>query len=77
MPYSATRFRQNLYAILDSVLEKGQPVEIERNGHILRIVPEERRSIWDRLEVHQIVNGDPEDLVSMDWSNSWTGVTEP
>lgn len=47
MPYSATRLRQNLYAILDSVLENGQPVEIERKGHILRIVPEERHSIWE------------------------------
>lgn len=59
MPYTATRLRQNLYAILDSVLESGQSVEIERNGHILRIVPEERFSIWDRLEPHRIVNGDP------------------
>jgi hypothetical protein len=77
MPYSATRLRQNLYAILDSVLEKGQPVEIERKGHILRIVPEERRSIWERLEPHRIIKGDPEDLVSMDWTDSWSGVAEP
>ena len=77
MPYSATKLRQNLYSILDSVLEKGQSVEIERNGHILRIVPEEHRSIWERLEPHQIVKGDPEDLVSMDWADSWSGVAEP
>jgi len=28
MPYSATRLRQNLYAILDSVLESGYPEEL-------------------------------------------------
>ncbi len=77
MPYSATRLRQNLYSILDSVLENGQPVEIERKGKILRIVPEERRSIWERLEPHTIVTGDPEDLVSLDWSGSWSEVAEP
>ena len=77
MPYSATRLRQNLYAILDSVLENGQPVEIERKGRILRIVPEERPSIWERLEPHSVVTGDPEDLVSLDWSGSWSGVAEP
>lgn len=64
-------------AILDGVLESGQSVEIERNGQILRIVSEERRSIWERLEPHSIVTGDPEDLVSMDWTDSWSGVAEP
>lgn len=77
MAYSATRLRQNLYSILDGVLESGQSVEIERNGQILRIVPEERRSIWEKLEPHTIVTGDPEDLVSMDWADSWSGVAEP
>lgn len=77
MQYSATRLRQNLYAILDSVLENGQSIEIERKGHILRIVPEERHSIWDRLEERKIVKGDPEDLVSMDWTDTWSGVAEP
>lgn len=77
MPYSATRLRQNLYAILDGVLENGQPVEIERNGRILRIVPEDRTSIWERLEPHRVVTGDPEDLVSLDWTDTWSGVAEP
>jgi len=72
MTYSATRLRQNLYAVLDSILENGQAVEVERHGKILRIMPKERRSIWERLEAHDIVNGDPEALVSMDWSDSWT-----
>jgi len=77
MTYSATKLRQNLYNILDSILEKGQSVEIERNGHILRIVPEKHHSIWERLEPHQIVKGDPEELVSMDWTDSGSGVGEP
>lgn len=72
MTYKATALRQNLYAILDSVIDSGQAVEIERRGHRLRIVPENCSSIWDHIEEHQIVVGDPEDLVLGDWKNAWS-----
>ena len=35
---TASSLRQNIYTILDEVLETGVPVEIERKGQILRIV---------------------------------------
>lgn len=71
MRYSATRLRQNLYSILDRIIEKGEVVEIERNGHLLVISPEKPLSKLDRLECHDIINGDSEDVVSMDWSKKW------
>jgi len=40
MKYSATKLRQNLYHLLDMVIEDGTVIEIERKGHILKIVPE-------------------------------------
>ena len=73
MRYSATKLRQNLYHILDMVIDEGTVVEIERKGHILKIVAETPLSKWDRLEPHQIINGDPESIVSMDWSEYWSG----
>jgi hypothetical protein len=73
MTYSATKLRQNLYNILDQVIEKGIPIEIERKGVKLKIVPENPVSKWDRLEPHNIVNGDPEDLVSINWAGEWSG----
>ena len=72
MTYTATKLRQNLYNILDSVIDNGIPVEIERKGVILKIIPEQRVSKWDRLEPHNIINGDPESIVSMDWSEEWS-----
>ena len=71
MIYTATKLRQNLYNILDSVIDNGIPVEIERKGVILKIVPEKSVSKWDRLEPHNVINGDPESIVSMDWSKEW------
>ena len=73
MAISATRLRQNLYSILDQVIETGVPVEIERKGRTLRIVPERSLTKWERLEQRRIVNGDPEDLVHIDWSKEWRG----
>ncbi|MFW5712297.1 MAG: type II toxin-antitoxin system Phd/YefM family antitoxin [Spirochaetia bacterium] len=73
MRYSATKLRQNLYHILDMVIDEGKVVEIERKGHILKIVNESPLSKWDRLEPHQILNDDPESIVSIDWSEYWSG----
>lgn len=77
MPVSATKLRQNLYSILDQVLETGVPVQVERNGRLLMIEPQEKKSKWDRLEVHELVNGDPEGIVHIDWSGEWKAPTEP
>jgi antitoxin (DNA-binding transcriptional repressor) of toxin-antitoxin stability system len=73
MAINATRLRQNLYRVLDTIIETGVPVEITRKGHTLKIVPEKPVSKWDRLERHSIVNGDPDDLVHIDWSTEWKG----
>lgn len=69
MALSATKLRQNLYSILDEVIDTGVPVIVERKGHILRIVPENRSGRLDRLEPHpKTIQGDPEDIVHLDWS---------
>ena len=74
---SATRLRQNLYNLLDSVVDTGVPVEVERRGRLLRIVTVQRASKWDRLTAHKIVAGDPDDLVHVDWSHEWRGDRVP
>ena len=69
---TASKPRQNIYRILDSVLETGIPVEIERGGRLLRIVADEPPSKLGRLEKRDFITGDPNELVSMDWSSEWT-----
>ena len=71
MRVTATKLRQNVYAILDEVLEKGIPVEVERKGKILKIVPEKKKSIFDRIPpMPDLIIGDPNDL-KVDWLKEW------
>jgi len=39
MIISTSALRQNLYRLLDQVLETGIPLEIKRKGKLLKIVP--------------------------------------
>jgi prevent-host-death family protein len=70
--YSATRLRANLYRVLDHVIATGIPVEIERNGKILRIVPPEPADRLSRLRPHpEYLACDPEEIVHLDWHSEW------
>lgn len=72
MAITASRLRANVYKVLDDVLETGTPVEVERKGKRLRIVPVEPRSKLDRLVRRPgFLKGDPESIVHMDWSDEW------
>lgn len=72
MPVSASELRQNVYRLLDEVLRTGQPLEIERGGRRLRIVPVEAPAKLSRLSPHPgTIVGDPEDLVQLDWTHEW------
>ncbi len=68
---TASQLRQNIYQLLDQVLETGVPLEIERKGKTLRIVPEAPRSKLDNLKRRDCLIGDPDDIVEIDWSKEW------
>ena len=72
MALTASKLRENVYRILDQVLETGVPVEIERRGRMLQIVPVEPPDRLAKLETNpNLVVGDPDDLVHIDWSSEW------
>ncbi|MCW5891361.1 MAG: type II toxin-antitoxin system Phd/YefM family antitoxin [bacterium] len=68
---TASKLRENVYRILDQVLESGRPVEIERRGRTVRLVPVEPPSRLSRLKRRRFIKGDPEALVHLDWSKEW------
>jgi hypothetical protein len=62
---SLTNLRSQLYKVVDNVIETGLPVEIERNGHIVKIVLEQPKSKLSNLSYHDCIVGDPEELVDL------------
>jgi len=71
MALTASKLRQNIYRILDQVLETGVPVEISRKGKTVRIVAAEQPKRLDRLRVRPYLLDDPEAIVHLDWSGEW------
>ncbi len=72
MPLTASELRANIYRLLDRVLETGVPIEVERGSRRLRIVAVDESGRLDRLIPRpDVVRGDPEDLVHLDWSSEW------
>lgn len=72
MTVTASQLRANIYKLLDQALESGQPIEVQRKGRILRIVPAARPERLRRLARRpDYIRGDAADLVHMDWSSEW------
>lgn len=71
MPLSASKLRQDIYRILDEILATGEPVEIERKGRRLKIVPADRPPRLERMPRRDYLRGDPDELVEIDWSSEW------
>lgn len=70
--YSTSRLRSDLYRLLDGVLETGIPLDIERRGRRLRIVPAEGGGRLDNLVPDpDYLAVDPDEIVHMDWSGEW------
>ena len=67
-----TEFRKNLYRLLDEVLNSGTPLDINRKGRTVRVVPLNQKASLYNLEPHPgTIRGDPEDIVHIDWSDHW------
>ena len=62
---SLTTLRQQLFKVVDRIIKTGVPVEINRRGHKLRIVPVAKTSKLARLTPHKAIVGNPDDLVEL------------
>ncbi len=72
MKLTASKLRQDIYKILDEIIKTGKPVEIERNGSVLRILPVKTNfSKMSRLKKHKITDEESENFTHIDWSSEW------
>ena len=68
---TASELRANVYRLLDEVIETGEPVQVRKGKKKVRIIPAEPIKRTDRLKKRNWIIGDPEQLVTSDWSSEW------
>ena len=77
MTLTASRLRSDVYRLLDRVLETGEPLTVERKGKRLLIVRAPGGGgRLAHLVPRDCIKGDPEELVHIDWSDTWSGGRE-
>lgn len=67
----ASNLRADIFHLLDNVLESGRPLEIERKGRVLQIIPKVKTSRLKRLAKHNCIICNPDDIVHIDWKKEW------
>ena len=65
---SPTELRSNIYKLLDEVLNSGVPIEINKGGKLLRIVPVAKSNkLQNLISRPNVIKGNPDDLVNISW----------
>jgi prevent-host-death family protein len=78
MAITATKLRSDLYRVIDDVIKKGVPVEVELRGKKVRIVPAEPRDkLANLVRRPGVIVGDPGRLARVKtfdeakWRKKW------
>ncbi len=68
-----TELRADLYRVVDHIIETGVSVEVQRNGHKIKIILADGPSKLERLtQKSGVINDDPESIVHCDWLEEWS-----
>lgn len=63
-----TQLRKNLGNFLDEVINTGIPLQINRGGKILQIIPVEKINKLDKLIPRpDVITGNADDIVNINW----------
>ena len=65
---TVTELRGNIYNLLDEVLNTGVPIEINKGGRKLKIIPVDKADKLQNLVSRpNIIKGNLDDLVDISW----------
>jgi prevent-host-death family protein len=65
---TVTELRGNIYNLLDEVLNTGIPIEINKGGKKLKIVPVGKsKKLQNLVSRPNVIKGNPDDLVGISW----------
>ena len=67
-----SQLREDVYNLLDQVIETGVPLEIKRKGKTLKIVLDKKASKLSNLKKRSgVLTEKPDYYVHLDWSKEW------
>ena len=72
-----SHLRQDIYRLIDQVIATGEELHITRKGNRVKLaaVADEQPDRLARIvPISNLIVGDPEDLVHLDWSTDWDAV---
>ena len=65
---TVTELRGNIYNLLDEVLNTGIPIEINKGGKKLKIMPVGKpKKLQNLVSRPNVIKGNPDDLVDISW----------
>ena len=65
---TVTELRGNIYNLLDEVLNTGIPIEINKGGKKLKIIPVDKsKKLQNLISRPNVIKGNPDDLVGISW----------
>ena len=65
---TVTELRGNIYNLLDEVLNTGIPIEINKGGKKLKIMPVDKvNKLENLISRPNAIQGNPDDLVDISW----------
>ena len=65
---TVTELRGNIYKLLDEILNTGIPIEINKGGKKLRIMPVSKvNKLQNLISRPDVIKGDPDDLSDISW----------
>lgn len=75
MKITASKLRQDIFRLLDNVIETGEPLEIERGGTTLIITPlKQSFSKLKKLKKRKLSEENSDNFTHLDWSKEWRGL---
>ena len=71
MMIKPSQFREDVYNLLDRVIETGVPLEIKRKGKILKVTLDKKAGKLSNLKKRKVMSTNPDYYIHLDWSKKW------
>jgi len=73
MRIKASKLRADIYNILDSIINTGAVIEVERGGAIVKMTSDKAPNKLDKLKKRKTTLGNIDKIYNITWEKEWSG----